>query len=648
MSEAGANGQRVLILAPQGRDAAVAGAILREAEVKAETCPDLKALCRELARGAGLAVVAEEALATADLHGLSAWLAAQPPWSDLPVVLLTRRGGNLERNPAALRLMALFGNVSFLERPFHPMTLVSAVAAALRARRRQYLAGEHLREREAAAATLAAAHAHTAEILECIDLAFYAVDHDWRLTYVNRHVERFWGRPREGVLGRVLWDLSPGLDVRATESYRLHVEAAQTRRPVHGEYLITGLGVWVEVSIHPSPAGLSVYLRDTSERKHAEQSLRAAKAEAERANIAKSKFLAAASHDLRQPVQSLVLFFDLLKKRVGGELHARLLGNMERALEALGMLLNSLLDVSKLDAGLIVAKPEPIPLAPLLERLAAEYRPRAEAAGLRLRVVLSTATVRSDPVLLERLLRNLLENSLQYTDRGGILIGCRRRGDRMWLGVVDTGIGIVPDKLDEVFEEFYQVGNPERDRAKGLGLGLAVVRRLARLLDHPVEVRSLPGRGSTFAVVLPLGSPPTPRACVTPQPSDDEAGTVIVIEDDLLIRIGLEAMLEEWGHTVLGAGSVDEAVLVAQHAEAPEAILADYRLQAESTGLEAIRAVHARLGRSIPAAILTGDTAPERLVEAQRGGFHLLHKPVVPAELRRTVAGMVRESRHAG
>jgi CheY-like chemotaxis protein len=209
------------------------------------------------------------------------------------------------------------------------------------------------------------------------------------------------------------------------------------------------------------------------------------------------------------------------------------------------------------------------------------------------------------------------------------------------LEVVDTGVGIAPDKLEEVFEEFYQVGNPERDRRKGLGLGLAVVRRLARLLDHPIEVRSAPGRGSAFALVLPLAQAaerPRPKPSA---PAKGRSGGLIVIEDDLLIRMGLEAMLEDWGHKVLGAGSVEEAVHALDGGTIPEAIITDYRLQAGATGLDAIRAIHARLGRPIPATIVTGDTAPERLAEATSGGFRLLHKPVGPSDLRQAVADML-------
>jgi two-component system, sensor histidine kinase len=265
-------------------------------------------------------------------------------------------------------------------------------------------------------------------------------------------------------------------------------------------------------------------------------------------------------------------------------------------------------------------------------------------AGLRLRVSPCRAIVRTDPVLLERMLRNLLENSLKYTKRGGILLGCRRRDGRLRIEVVDTGIGIAPDKLEEVFEEFYQTNNEARDRAKGLGLGLAVVRRLGRLLDHPVEVRSAPGRGSCFAISLPLVARGEPAPSPPSAPPAGGAGTLMVVEDDAIVRLGLEATLEALGHTVLGAQSVAEAVVLVRR-QPPDAILADYRLHEGATGLQAIRAIHTELGRAIPATILTGDTAAERLAEAKAGGFRLLHKPVAMLDLQGAVADMLRESR---
>ncbi|WP_448191961.1 ATP-binding protein [Azospirillum sp. sgz301742] len=384
--------------------------------------------------------------------------------------------------------------------------------------------------------------------------------------------------------------------------------------------------------------------RDIDRRRATEQALAAAKEAAEGANQAKSRFLAAASHDLRQPVQSLLLFMGVLKDRLTQEpTAAAALSAMEQSLDALRLLLDSLLDISRLDAGLIEPQPVDMPVTQLLDRFAAEYGPRAAALGLRFRVVRSTLAVHSDPALLERILRNLIENALRYTRSGGVLIGCRRCGGRVRIMVADTGIGIAGERVDDIFEEFYQLGNPERDRSKGLGLGLAVVRRLSRLLGHGVEVHSRVGRGSVFSLDVPLvRRPPRFDPPAAPAASGERHGLVLVIDDEVLVRLGLQTMLESWGHTVLVAGSVGEALQrVEECRRAPDAILADYRLRDGETGIQAIRMIEERFGACPPAAMITGDTAPERLAEARASGIQMLHKPVVAVELRKAIASML-------
>jgi signal transduction histidine kinase len=235
-------------------------------------------------------------------------------------------------------------------------------------------------------------------------------------------------------------------------------------------------------------------------RRSVEQALRKAKVEAEQATVAKSQFLASVSHDLRQPVQSLVLFMALLRERVLEQSAKNLLAAAQQVLDGLKLLLDGLLDVSKLDSGLVVPELAPVPLGPLFERMRNEYTGRAAQAGLKLTVVPCSLTVRSDPMLLERMLRNLIENAIRFTQHGAILIGCRRRGDRASIEVLDTGIGIAPVHQKAIFEEFHQLNNPERSAAKGLGLGLSIVQRMGRLLEHDVSVDSQPGKGSRFAI----------------------------------------------------------------------------------------------------------------------------------------------------
>ncbi|HYG85661.1 MAG TPA: ATP-binding protein [Azospirillum sp.] len=363
-----------------------------------------------------------------------------------------------------------------------------------------------------------------------------------------------------------------------------------------------------------------------------------AKAEAERANLSKSKFLAAASHDLRQPVQSLVLLLALIEPhaRERPEL-ARSVGMMEGALGALNRLLSSLLDVSRLDAGVIAPRPTEVSVNELLEKLGGEYRLRAAQKGLRLRLRMASAGawLRTDPVLLERVLRNLAENALQYTHEGSILFACRRRNGKVLLQVFDTGVGIPEDQQEAVFEEFFQMHNPGRDHVKGLGLGLSIVKRIARLLGATVTLRSRPGHGSCFTITL--DEAPAPKDPATPPAPPDQTtdDTVLIIEDDAIVRIGLEMMAQAWGYGTAVAASGETAVdMVAQDRIAPDAIVADYRLGEGINGVGAVLAIREALGRQVPAVIVTGDTAPERIQEVHASGIGILHKPYGAEELR--------------
>ena len=379
-------------------------------------------------------------------------------------------------------------------------------------------------------------------------------------------------------------------------------------------------------------------IRDITERKHGERALRQAKEEAERANLAKSKFLAAASHDLRQPVQALFFFAFALSHKLRDHPARAVVDDLERSLDALNILLDSLLDISRLDAGVVVPQDANFAVATLLDRLAAEFGPVAEAKGLSLRAVASTAVVRSDPALLSRVIQNLMANAIRYTVRGRVLIGCRRRGlDRMAIEVWDTGIGIPADRLDDIFEEFTQIGNPERDRAQGLGLGLAIVLRLSRLLDHRVRVRSRPGHGSVFSIEVPLVESRPREINVRQWPARGVNGRqlVIVIDDEATVLRGLALVLEDWGYEVMSATSEEEALALLRAARRrPAVILADYRLRDGHTGSEAIQHIRVEFNEAIPSIIITGDTAPERLREAEASGFSILHKPVQPPELQ--------------
>jgi signal transduction histidine kinase len=378
---------------------------------------------------------------------------------------------------------------------------------------------------------------------------------------------------------------------------------------------------------------------DISDRIRAEQALIEAKEAAEEANRAKSRFLAAASHDLRQPLQALHLYMGLLGERLGSR-EEELQKSIQRCLRGLTRLLDDLLDISKLDAGLIQALPEPVELDELIDWVANDFRLQAAEKGLQLDVVrCPRATGLSDPTLLGRILSNIVTNAVRYTDEGRILIGCRRRGDRYRIEVWDTGIGIPSDKIAEIFREFHQLDNEGRNSERGTGLGLAIVERLARLLQHKLFVRSWPGRGSMFAIEIPVASrPPAAPEPARAEIANGARGLIAVLEDETMVRDALRIVLEGWGYEV-AAGGTPEALHqeIRSLRRAPDLVIADYRLGSGVTGTAAIAALRVEMGTPMPAIVLTGDTSPDRIREVAESGFHLLHKPLDIDKLREAV-----------
>ncbi|MDA8230013.1 MAG: PAS domain S-box protein [Magnetospirillum sp.] len=466
----------------------------------------------------------------------------------------------------------------------------------------------------------------------------------------NPAAERIFGYSAAEVIGRNVSMLMPEPFRSAHDGYLRHYLAT-------GEARIIGIGREVQGlrkdgSVFPMDlavgearmAGRRVFagiIRDITERKRTADDLRAAKEEAERANAAKTKFLAAASHDLRQPVQALYFFASALANKLRGHRAHSLVRDMQASLDGLNMLLESLLDVSRLDAGLVVPRMTDFGIGAVLDRLAADFAPLAADKGLTLRTVPSSAVVRSDPALLSRIVQNLMANAIRYTSRGSVLVGCRRHGRSLSVEVWDTGIGIPAERTREIFEEFTQLANPERDRHRGLGLGLAIVERLARLLNHQILVRSTPGKGSLFAVVIPLANPALRRPRRRRRPPEASArmiaehGLVLLIDDEPVVLKGLALMLQAWGYEVVSAGSTAEAVdALSRDHRPPSIILADYRLREGHTGTEAVRLIRELFHTAIPSVIITGDTAPERLREAEASGLSIVHKPIQPQALR--------------
>ena len=365
---------------------------------------------------------------------------------------------------------------------------------------------------------------------------------------------------------------------------------------------------------------------------------------AEEASRAKSRFLAAASHDLRQPVHAMGLFIGALRNVPMNREGQRLIKQIEMSADAIDRLFAALLDISKLDAGVVSICRQAFPINSVLARVCDDYSGEATAKGVTLSHVRCRAIVDSDPALVERIARNLVSNAVRYTDAGRIVVGCRRRRSSVAIQVWDTGRGIPLDQQELVFQEYYQVDNPERDREKGLGLGLAIVRRVADLLECDLRMRSEPGRGSCFEIALPsVSDAATPiRDAFDDSCAKASSGLVVVIDDEKAIRAGMSALLSNWGYEVLTAGSADEAIqLLAGHAAMPDLLICDLRLRDGENGIEAIERLRTEYNASIPAMLITGDTATNRLLEAWASELLVLHKPVPNSKLRAATAHLI-------
>ncbi|VVE46282.1 Sensor histidine kinase RcsC [Pandoraea iniqua] len=375
---------------------------------------------------------------------------------------------------------------------------------------------------------------------------------------------------------------------------------------------------------------------------------------AQSANQSKTRFLAAASHDLRQPIYALSLLVTRLA-RLGGRGNVAagdaldLAGHAQSLVDDLGGLLNGLLDISKLDAGVVVPKRQAISVMKLFREIEVEFSMEAYHRELDWRVVGIDLELESDPMMLKRILNNLLSNAFRYTANGGVLLGCRRRADALEIQIWDTGPGIASEHQALIFEEFLQLQNPQRDRSQGLGLGLAIVKRTAALLGHPIRVDSVPGRGAMFSVTVPMATPESRRsdASRSSVPHKRSLG-VVVIDDEAQVLDALEGLLRLEGHRVYAGKSAQAAI--AQHLasggeeRSVDLILADYRLGTAASGMGAIDEMRDYLRQDVPALIVTGDTAPESLQRITSMGVQVLHKPVDGEDLLKTIEWIAASS----
>ena len=400
-------------------------------------------------------------------------------------------------------------------------------------------------------------------------------------------------------------------------------------------------------------AGVVITFVDVTARKQAERALNAAKLHAESANLGKSRFLAAASHDLRQPLQAVSFLQGLLAQKLKNSEELQLVTRSEEALTAMSGMLNSLLDINQLEAGVVrpafARFPDQRPAGAPTDRV---HLPCAEPR-LDWRVVPCRFAVHSDPRLLEQMIRNLLSNAVKYTKKGGVLLGCRRRGAKLRIEIWDTGLGIPEGQLRAIFQEFHQIDNPARELLRGLGLGLAIVQRLGDLLGHPVDVRSRLGSGSVFTIEVALAPVETLVAPKVVERKSEEtvtrSGSILIIEDDPAVRYSLELLLRAEGHRTTAAANGDEAMeLVARKNIRPDIVIVDHNLPGGLTGLQVMARLREMTGYDLPTLVLTGDISTDTLSEIGRQGYVHRSKPITVEDLTDLIQTFLNERRSAG
>ena len=464
--------------------------------------------------------------------------------------------------------------------------------------------------------------AYFRHLLDSAPDAMVIIDEQGKIAIVNAQAEKMFGYRRDEMLGRTVEMLLPD---------RLHMQHIEHRRSFQDDPRLRPMGAGsellarrsdgsefpVEISLSPvqSRAGrfVSSVIRDVTDRKRMEDEINAARKEAERANKANSAFLAAASHDLRQPVQALSLLNGALRRTVKDEKALQMVDSQQHSLTAMTNLLNSLLDISRLDAGAVTPELEDFPIKRLIDRLSDEFARQAQHTGLTFTSSACATVVNSDPNLLAEIIQNFVSNAIRYTDKGSVRLECEETGGQCVIKVTDTGIGIDEDQIDEIFREFHQCKTPGASK-EGFGLGLAIVKRLSDLLGLTIGVTSQIGKGSCFSVSMPAV-----RGVATAEAPDEAgdtggheaaSGLVILIEDDINVANAWGLLLEAEGYRVATAASASEARALMNHvSETPALLISDFHLLDGSTGVEAVSAIRENYGETIPAFIVSGDTS---------------------------------------
>jgi two-component system, sensor histidine kinase len=494
--------------------------------------------------------------------------------------------------------------------------------------------------------------------LESAPDAIVISDTSGSIVFANRQVAALFGCEAKGILGLKVEALLPERFRSRHLGHREGYAYNPRMRPMGPGFELfalrqDGSEFPVEISLSPIRDGerllIAAAIRDVTDRKRIEAELVAAREAADRANLAKSRFLATASHDLRQPLQALSLLNGTLRRMSRDAVLSEALAQQEQAIGAMSRLLNALLDISKLEAGVIKPEVTDFTVAALFEELGNEFAQVAVNKGLELRVEGCVDTVHSDPSLVEQILRNLLSNAIKYTREGSVLLRCLHRPSIVSIEVLDTGIGIPPDQLPYIYDEFYQIGVAPNTTRDGYGLGLSIVSRLVTLLGLQLEVRSEPGKGSSFSLQLPASSAGAAiesrmQAAVVAGAPRDLDRKVLLVEDDRSVRNAMLMLLSAEGYAVVTAASMAEALQIATHRDRFDLLITDFHLGAGATGVELVAALRARYGIDLKAIVVSGDTSFAVKNLQPDAHLRIANKPLRAEQLLTLMAELIEDS----
>ena len=655
--------ERILIFAPTGRDAALTARFLGDADLRPEACESVEHLCLEMNEGAGLVFLTGEALTLEATQCLTGALAQQPPWSDIPVVVLTSGGGGTPANVAALSALSEAGNVTLIERPVRVMTLMSAVKSALRARRHQYDVRERLEAERRAKEALAQSEQQLRTLANAIPPLAWMAEPDGHIFWYNQRWYDYTGATPEQMEG---WGWQsvhdPGMLPQVLERWRGSIS---TGEPFEMEFPLKGADGSFRsflTRVIPLKDEQGRVLRWFGTNTDVEE-LRRAIMEAEDANRMKDEFLATLSHELRTPLTSILGWARMLSSGQLDEASTtRALETIERNAKAQSQLIEDILDVSRVITGKLRLEVQPVNLASVIESAINAVLPAADAKGIRLQRLLDTGAsmVSGDPARLQQIIWNLLSNAIKFTPKDGrVQVKLERVNSHVEITVTDNGQGISPDILPYIFERFRQADSSMTRAHGGLGLGLAIVRHLVEMHGGTVRAESRgEGQGATFTINLPLvvmrafdvrrastvervhptASGDTPFDC----PSELEGLRLLVVDDEADTRTLLKAVLESCGATVMTVASAGEALATLKETR-PDVLISDLGMPGEDgyTLIKKVRALPAEDGGQTPSAALTAYARVEDRMKVLRAGFQIhIPKPVEPAELIAVVANL--------